>query len=1146
MGKKIRKVITVLVSLCMIVSMMPLASISTYAASDTAALTVDGSGTTDECHTGDDGDDCAGVLTATGATQEEAKANLDAAIASEEASEEDEEDSTASLCEDSNYDLNVDVEYNDQTVEVDTWHWNSSTVSYEPENANASDIFGQEPLLYTRNCDGSSSYRAYYNILKGYADISAMVRAYDIDSESLTAINFGGNTQINLLPYLEGYNYVDRYTDFKTYLACNSLVDSVENPYEEGYYEPSVPSLVYVFMSYSMKTRNFTISDDELNSGRPLENLVTRMCEEGLASETEPTDNTAISGRDSSGNYGYTGWMGGLADYNITFTVNADAPAESGTDAANVVDFSWYTANTSATTFEISTAAQWRALAWLTSGVYTAAKLSSAGYVLKSGTTAPADGTCDQFSGDTINLTEDIDLGGSASLMTMPISGDYYINDNSSLGGPNGNSTSNDHRFKGSVNGNGHTISGIYMAYNNGSPNAANRVRAGLFGWLGGGTSSTAQQVIQGIRVKGTISSTCTDTALGGIAGIAKNVSNIVIKDCINEINLTGASTVGSFTGGLGGIIAISNGTDIQNCLNLGTISGTGTATKSYGLGGIAGSVETGLTVKNSLNMGTVTTAHASYKPADILGYMPGTSAVTNCYYSGTYASVKKGTTEITTGATKTSTLTNTTTALAAALNTNNADAWVYDSSVYTNCPVPKPFSKACQHTNTTGGIVTSNNNGTHYITAVVCEDCGETVTPATSAVSCTYGIWNSSTGKRQCKFCGYSQSCSHANTTGGVVTSNNNGTHYTTAKVCSTCRKTVTSATSATSCTYGAWDSSTGKRTCTKCGYSQTCSHATTTTLARIEPTCTSVGWTAGTCCSVCGKVLVDREEIPALGHTYTYAYTWSADGKTCTATATCKNDSSHKVTAAGTVTSVVKTAATCTTKGTTTYTANFTNSEGTSFTQQTKDILDIAALGHVEVVTRKGVPATCTLIGATDRIVCKVCNELLQEQEAIPATGHSYAGWKLEDSGKTLSDRCTSCQEGNYITLDLHLNNEIENVSVVNGQLYFDITEIKDGEIVLVKDKEITAKSMSGNTGTFEIDYTDGVKIGTCLIGDADGSGIITSADAGMMLLAASGAISLEGTNNAAALAVDGDGYSGRALRLLSYMARENDTLR
>lgn len=945
MGKKIRKVITVLVSLCMIVSMMPLASISTYAASDTAALTVDGSSTTDECHTGDDGDDCAGVLTATGATQEEAKANLDAAIASEEESEEDEEDSTASLCEDSNY--------------------------------------------------------------------------------------------------------------------------------------------------------------------------------------------------------GYTGWMGGLDDYNITFTVDADAPAESGTDGANVVDFSWYTANTSATTFEISTAAQWRALAWLTSGVYTAAKLSSAGYVLKSGTTAPADGTCDQFSGDIINLTEDIDLGGSASLMTMPISGDYYINDNSSLGGPNGNSTANDHRFKGSVNGNGHTISGIYMTYNNGSPNAANRVRAGLFGWLGGGTSSTAQQVIQGIRVKGTISSTCTDTALGGIAGIAKNVSNIVIKDCINEINLTGASTVGSYTGGLGGIIAIGNGVDIQNCLNLGTISGTGTATKSYGLGGIAGSVETGLTVKNSLNMGTVTTAHASYKPADILGYKPGTSAMTNCYYSGTYASVNMGTTEITTGATKTSTLTNTTTALAAALNTNNADAWVYDSSVYTNCPVPKPFSTACQHTNTTGGIVTSNNNGTHYITAVVCEDCGETVTPATSAVSCTYGIWNSSTGKRQCKFCGYSQSCSHANTTGGVVTSNNNGTHYTTAKVCSTCGKTVTSATSATSCTYGAWDSSTGKRTCTKCGYSQTCSHASTTTLARIEPTCTSVGWTAGTSCSVCGKVLVDREEIPALGHKYgTPTYSFAADGKSCTAEVSCTRDGcTNKVTESGTITSAVKTAATCTVKGTTTYTAAFTDSK---FAKQTKDVQDIAALGHVEVVTRKGVPATCTLIGATDRIVCKVCNELLQEQEAIPATGHSYAGWKLEDSGKTLSDRCTSCQEGNYITLDLHLNNKIENVSVVNGQLYFDITEIKDGEIVLVEDKEITAKTMSGNAGTFEIDYTDGAKIATCLIGDADGSGIITSADAGMMLLAASGAISLEGTNNAAALAVDGDGYSGRALRLLSYMARENDTLR
>ena len=84
----------------------------------------------------------------------------------------------------------------------------------------------------------------------------------------------------------------------------------------------------------------------------------------------------------------------------------------------------------------------------------------------------------------------------------------------------------------------------------------------------------------------------------------------------------------------------------------------------------------------------------------------------------------------------------------------------------------------------------------------------------------------------------------------------------------------------------------------------------------------------------------------ITKTGHKYgTPTYTWSKDGKTCVAKRVCANDSTHIETENGTITNKVKTPATCTVKGTRTYTATFKN---TAFKTQAKDIQDIAALGH------------------------------------------------------------------------------------------------------------------------------------------------------------------------------------------------------
>ncbi|MBP5413478.1 MAG: leucine-rich repeat protein, partial [Bacteroidales bacterium] len=70
---------------------------------------------------------------------------------------------------------------------------------------------------------------------------------------------------------------------------------------------------------------------------------------------------------------------------------------------------------------------------------------------------------------------------------------------------------------------------------------------------------------------------------------------------------------------------------------------------------------------------------------------------------------------------------------------------------------------------------------------------------------------------------------------------------------------------------------------------------------------------------------------------------YTWSNDGKSCTATIKCTNASNHDVTEVATITSQVTTPASTESKGTTTYTATFKN---TLFKTQTKAVEDIPQL--------------------------------------------------------------------------------------------------------------------------------------------------------------------------------------------------------
>ncbi len=162
---------------------------------------------------------------------------------------------------------------------------------------------------------------------------------------------------------------------------------------------------------------------------------------------------------------------------------------------------------------------------------------------------------------------------------------------------------------------------------------------------------------------------------------------------------------------------------------------------------------------------------------------------------------------------------------------------------------------------------------------------------------------------------------------------------------------------------------------------------------------TCTEAG-SKSTHCSKCDATK-DNETIEKTSE-HTWAdptYTWSANGQTCTATRVCTVNSEHTNVETATVTSKIKTAAACETKGTTTYTATFSDS---ALKTQTKDIEDIPASGHKPEKV-EGKAATCTATGLTEGEKCSVCGKVTKDQSEIEAIGHKIV--KVEGQSSTTS---------------------------------------------------------------------------------------------------------------------------------------------
>ena len=181
---------------------------------------------------------------------------------------------------------------------------------------------------------------------------------------------------------------------------------------------------------------------------------------------------------------------------------------------------------------------------------------------------------------------------------------------------------------------------------------------------------------------------------------------------------------------------------------------------------------------------------------------------------------------------------------------------------------------------------------------------------------------------------------------------------------------------------------------------------------------------------CKYCNNI--DVQDIPAINHDWADAtYDFAEDGSSCTATRVCKNDAKHVETATATITSAVKTPATCTVDGWTTYTATFSEDWAAI---QTKDVQDIPATDHKwnsDVAydwNKDGVKWTCTATrtcaNSTD---CTLTETVTAENaEKTPATC-TEKGWNTYTATFTEAWATTQTQDVQDIPAKGHTPGEI-----------------------------------------------------------------------------------------------------------------------
>ena len=222
---------------------------------------------------------------------------------------------------------------------------------------------------------------------------------------------------------------------------------------------------------------------------------------------------------------------------------------------------------------------------------------------------------------DTIKIGTAEELAKIGNDSSYPLSGNYILTANIDLGGsaekpwkPIG--SDKDHAFTGTFDGDGHTISGLYI--NNGDS-----VYAGLFGYVGAGG------MIKDLTVEGEITVSGSTSCVGGIAGRVDGTevsemsvltdsddSETEIIDCTSKVTINVTYTYNGPSGlSVGGIVGSCGGATISGCKNYGDVSVV--SANEYGIdvniGGIVGYSGSSTIIRKCCNTGAVSVQDADY-----------------------------------------------------------------------------------------------------------------------------------------------------------------------------------------------------------------------------------------------------------------------------------------------------------------------------------------------------------------------------------------------------------------------------------------------------------------------------------------------------------------------------------------------------
>lgn len=208
---------------------------------------------------------------------------------------------------------------------------------------------------------------------------------------------------------------------------------------------------------------------------------------------------------------------------------------------------------------------------------------------------------------------------------------------------------------------------------------------------------------------------------------------------------------------------------------------------------------------------------------------------------------------------------------------------------------------------------------------------------------------------------------------------------------------------------------------TCTVCGHKRTevvpvnsANHTHNRYSAKVNPTCTAVGYTAGYQCLDCGVWFSGHKEIAATGHNFTGV---ARDNNNGTHSFSCLNCGEYGPAEACTYEEIAYVPSTCKTAGSKTYQCTVC---GNSYVVD----LPLNPDNHVNTSPVAKVPATCTEDGYEAGIWCADCNKYIDGHELIPATGHNFSGAVRNNGDGTHSRLCVNgC--GTYgATADHHYN--------------------------------------------------------------------------------------------------------------------------